>query len=160
MEVLPKRILIIDANYYDEISANLINGINSAIEDLGQKDTEIKKSNIFLSHRIVSGALEIPQAINLILSNEFHHSFENRISGIIAVGCVIRGETSHYDIVADNSARGIMDLSFKYNIPITNAILTVDNYDQAIKRSKDKGQHALKALLGLINLTIIDDFSR
>ena len=76
MEVLPKRILIIDANYYDEISANLINGINSAIEDLGQKDTEIKKSNIFLSHRIVSGALEIPQAINLILSNEFHHSFE------------------------------------------------------------------------------------
>ena len=49
MEVLPKRILIIDANYYDEISANLINGINSAIEDLGQKDTEIKKSNILLS---------------------------------------------------------------------------------------------------------------
>ena len=134
--------------------------ITSVILALGQIDSTIHTPNIFLSPRVCSGVLEIPLAINLCLSNDFYHSFENRISGIIAVGCVIRGETSHYDIVADNSARGIMDLSFKYNIPITNAILTVDNYDQAIKRSKDKGQHALKALLGLIDLTIIDDFSR
>ena len=89
--------------------------------------------------------MEIPQAINLVLKKAHY-------DGIIAVGCVIRGETSHYDIVADNSARGIMELSFKYNIPITNAILTVDNYDQAIVRSKDRGQHALRALIGLMNI--------
>ena len=134
-----KKILIIDAYYYDEVSANLLNGINAALEE------EFKELNLNPDYIVVSGALEIPQAINLVLQ-------KTKYDGIIAVGCVIRGETSHYDIVADNSARGIMELSFKYNTPITNAILTVDTYDQAIARSKDRGQHALKALIGLMNI--------
>tara|TARA_B100000686_G_scaffold347491_1_gene436348 strand:+ start:888 stop:1307 length:420 start_codon:yes stop_codon:yes gene_type:complete len=136
-----KKILIIDAYYYDEVSANLLNGINAALEE------EFKELNLNPDYIVVSGALEIPQAINLVLQ-------KTKYDGIIAVGCVIRGETSHYDIVADNSARGIMELSFKYNTPITNAILTVDTYDQAIARSKDRGQHALKALIGLMNIGI------
>tara|TARA_B100000575_G_C22891841_1_gene518989 strand:- start:317 stop:736 length:420 start_codon:yes stop_codon:yes gene_type:complete len=136
-----KKILIIDAYYYDEVSVNLLNGINAALEE------EFKELNLNPDYIVVSGALEIPQAINLVLQ-------KTKYDGIIAVGCVIRGETSHYDIVADNSARGIMELSFKYNTPITNAILTVDTYDQAIARSKDRGQHALKALIGLMNIGI------
>jgi|TARA_B100001939_G_scaffold225092_1_gene193808 6,7-dimethyl-8-ribityllumazine synthase len=134
-----QKILIIDAYYYDEVSTNLLDGINSALSG------EFKDLNLNPDYIVVAGALEIPQAINLVLK-KVHYD------GIIALGCVIRGETSHYDIVADNSARGIMELSFKYNIPITNAILTVDNYDQAIVRSKDRGQHALKALIGLMNI--------
>ncbi len=134
-----KKILIVDAYYYDDVSTNLLNGINSELRD------EYKELNLNPDYIVVAGALEIPQAINLILS-------KTNYDGIIAVGCIIRGETSHYDVVADNSARGIMELSFKYNVPITNAILTVDNYDQAIARSKERGQHALRALIGLMNI--------
>ena len=134
-----KRILIVDAYYYDEVSTNLMDGIKSSFND------EFKELNLKPDYIIVAGALEIPQAINLVLKKTSY-------DGIIAVGCIIRGETSHYDIVADNSARGIMELSFKYNTPITNAILTVDSYDQAIARSKERGQHAVKALIGLMNI--------
>ena len=136
-----KKILIIDAYYYDEVSTNLMDGIQTSLDD------EFKKLNLKPDYIVVAGALEIPQAINLVLK-------KTNYDGIIAVGCIIRGETSHYDIVADNSARGIMELSFKFNTPITNAILTVDNYDQAIARSKERGQHAVKALIGLMNIGI------
>ena len=76
--------------------------------------------------------------------------------GVIALGCVIRGETSHYDIVANLSAKGLMDLAIEFDIPVGNGILTVDNRDQAWARArvdgKNKGRDAARACLRLMEL--------
>ena len=112
------EVLIVDANYYKEISENLLNGIREFSKITSAKFDYVE----------VSGALEVPLAINIIMQKKSY-------DGVIGVGCVIRGETEHYDIVANLSAKGLMDTSIKYNIPITNAILTVNNYQQALERS-------------------------
>jgi 6,7-dimethyl-8-ribityllumazine synthase len=79
-----------------------------------------------------------------------NHSYD----GAVALGCVIRGETSHYDIVAGESARGLMDLALRHAFPIGNGILTVDNEEQAMARAApdrgDKGGDAVRAVLSLL----------
>ena len=95
----------------------------------------------------VLGALEIPILIKkAIISNKY--------DGFIALGCVIRGETSHYDIVSNYSAKALIDLAINNTIPISNGILTVDNKEQALVRAcktkKNNGGHAAKACIELI----------
>ena len=140
---MKKNIYIINANYYEEISDRLIGGAKIF---LNEND---------IDHEIVNvpGALEIPTAINLIhdkINND------NVDIGFTAIGCVIRGETSHYDIVVNESASGITQLSISNNIIITISILTVENKKQALDRSLDettnKGYHAAYACNLLIDI--------
>ncbi len=134
------RILIVQAPYYKEITDNLCKGAMSLLK--AKRLRGIEKVN-------VAGALEIPVAIKLASRNGY-------FDGFIALGCVIRGETSHYDIVAGESARGLMDLSLKYNLVIGNGIITCENMDQAIVRAdpeqKNKGGEAAHAVLSLLEL--------
>ena len=138
-----KKIYIINANYYEEISDRLVGG---AINFLNKNDIGYEIVN-------VPGALEIPTVINLIHNKINTNTFD---IGFIAVGCVIRGETSHYDIVVNESASGITQLSIINNIIITNSILTVENNKQALERSlndtTNKGYHAAYACNLLLDI--------
>lgn len=134
-----KKILIVEARFYPKISDLLLNGAIAKIKQAGF-DYEVIN---------VMGALEIPIAISFAIESK-------KYAGFVALGCVIRGETSHYDIVANESARGLMKLSLKKHLAIGNAILTVENESQAIVRAdpaqKDKGGFAVAACLRMIEL--------
>lgn len=93
---------------------------------------EINKNNLDYDIITVSGALEIPIAIAITINKN------NYYDGYIALGCVIRGETSHYDTVCNESARGLMDIGIKNKIPIANGIITVENEEQALERANPK----------------------
>ena len=130
------KICIVSAPYYKDITENLIRGALNVLKRINA-DTEIVE---------VSGALEIPTAIRLM---------ENQFDGFIAVGCVIRGETTHYEIVSTESSRGLANLGLE-KVCIGNAILTVENRLQAEKRADpkvfDKGGEACNALLSIIKI--------
>ena len=130
------KICIVSAPYYKDITENLIRGALNVLKRINA-DTEIVE---------VSGALEIPTAIKLM---------ENQFDGFIAVGCVIRGETTHYEIVSTESSRGLVNLGLE-KVCIGNAILTVENRLQAEKRADpkvfDKGGEACNALLSIIKI--------
>jgi 6,7-dimethyl-8-ribityllumazine synthase len=102
----------------------------------------------------VPGALEIPQAI--VIALDAAAGRKAHYDGVVALGCVIRGETSHYDIVAGESARAIMDIGVGRGIPVGNGILTVDKEEQAWARARpegqDKGAGAAEAALALVRL--------
>ena len=130
------KICLVSAPYYKEITDNLIRGALNVLKKI-KADTEVVE---------VSGALEIPTAIKLM---------ENKFDGFIAIGCVIRGETTHYEIVSTESSRGLASLGLE-KICIGNAILTVENKMQAEKRADpkifDKGGEACNALLSVIKI--------
>jgi len=138
------RILVVEARYYDVIADMLLRGAQRVL-----KDAEATFDVV-----TVPGALEIPAAIMIAL-----HGSEARdepYEGVVALGCVIRGETSHYDIVAGESARAIMDISIARDMPMGNGILTVDTDAQARARARptgeDKGAGAARAALALVRL--------
>jgi 6,7-dimethyl-8-ribityllumazine synthase len=135
------RILIVESRYYEEIATMLLSGAKRSIEAVGANYAVIT----------VPGALEIPQAIALAFDAE-----REAYAGAVALGCVIRGETSHYDIVAGESARALMDIGIARGIPVGNGILTVDTLDQARARAApdkgDKGGTAAVAALALVRL--------
>jgi 6,7-dimethyl-8-ribityllumazine synthase len=130
------RFLIVEARFYDAIADELRAGAEAALNAAGAEHDAIT----------VPGALEIPAAIAMAIEGEEHYD------GYIALGCVIRGETTHYDIVAGESARGLMDLSLD-GIPIGNGILTVENEAQALARARrsemDKGGGAANAAIAM-----------
>ena len=140
---MEKKILIINANYYQDISDRLISGATDYLKENG------------INYKVVDvpGALEISSAINLIINK---NNINNNETGFIAIGCVIRGETSHYDIVTNESAAGLTQLSIAKNIIVTNSILTVENKQQALDRSLDdttnKGYHAAYACNLLLDI--------
>jgi len=141
------HVMIVVSPYYEEVSKNLLEGAKKALE--GQRSTY----EVFE----VTGALEIPLAVKLGAARKEGRSSENmKFDAYIALGCVIRGETSHYDIVCNESARGLSILALDYNLPIGNGILTCDTMEQAIVRSdpnqKNKGADAVNAALSLFNL--------
>jgi len=132
------KILIVEARFYDHLNDMLIAGAKAAILAAGHKSEVIT----------VPGALEIPGAISLAdASGDF--------DGYVGIGVVIRGETYHFEIVAGESARGIMALTMD-GVAIGNGILTVENEAQALVRAdpaqKDKGGEAAKAALALLAL--------
>jgi 6,7-dimethyl-8-ribityllumazine synthase len=132
------KILIVEARFYDHLNDLMIQGARAAIEAEGH------------SHELVTvpGALEIPAAISLAAGT-------GRYEGFVAIGVVIRGETYHFEIVAGESARGIMALTLD-GLAIGNGILTVENEAQALARArpeeKNKGGEAALAALAMMKL--------
>ena len=137
-----KKVLLVCSPYYKDITQNLIKG---AIKVLRSNSVEYKIIN-------VPGALEIAPSIKIYSEKS---SKENLFDGFVALGCIIRGETYHFEIVSNESARALSDLSITYSLPIGNGILTVENKEQAIERSDplrlNKGAGAALACLSLIN---------
>lgn len=132
------KFLIVEARFYDHLNDMLIAGAQTALEDAGHKADVIT----------VPGALEIPGAIGIAAES-------GRYDGYVAIGVVIRGETYHFEIVAGESARGLMALSMD-GLAIGNGILTVENEAQALVRAdpdqKDKGGEAAKAAIAMLDL--------
>ena len=132
--------LIVEARFYTDLGDALAEGAIAAIEAAGGTYERVA----------VPGALEIPGAIVLAASSG------QNFAGYVALGCVIRGETSHYDTVCNESARGIMELTIKDQLAIGNGIITVENGDQAWARArkddKDKGGDAARAALAMAEL--------
>lgn len=128
------RILIVEARFYPEISDALYEGATAVL------GSEVETDRV-----TVPGALEIPGTIRLAIG---------RYDGFVALGCVIRGETHHFEIVANESARGLMDLMVRDGLCIGNGILTVEDEAQALHRARpgelDKGGAAARACLALI----------
>jgi len=134
------KILVIEARYYEKISDALLEG---AIEVLQKGGAEVTKVT-------VPGALEIPHVIS------YAHAAKAGFKGYVALGCVIRGETTHYDYVCQESARALMDLAVNHQLAIGNGIITVETEDQAWARAskdkKDKGGFAANAVLKMIKI--------
>lgn len=132
------KILIVEARFYDHLNDMLLDGARAAIEEAGHKHETIT----------VPGALEIPAAVALAADSGAYDAF-------VALGVVIRGETYHFEIVAGESARGLMALSMD-GLPIGNGILTTEDEAQAIVRADrahlDKGGAAAKAALAMLAL--------
>ena len=143
---MAKNVCIVVSNYYKEISNGLEIG---AIKFCNENSIEYKKI-------YVPGALEIGPAIKILSNSKYKTTSNTYYDGFIALGCVIRGETSHFDIVINESARAITNLSLDYSLIIGNGILTVENKQQAIERSNDnennKGYHAAIACSVIIDL--------
>lgn len=127
--------LIVEARFYDDLADALLAGATAALTAAGASYEVVP----------VPGALEIPATIAMALRSGKPYA------GYVALGCVIRGETKHFDIVATESARGLMDLSVAFAVPIGNGILTVDTEEQAWARARaddqDKGGGAARAAL-------------
>ena len=137
------HLLIVEARFYDHIADALLDGATGALEDAGATWDVIT----------VPGALEIPAVIAMALDAEDE---ETGYDGYVALGTVIRGETYHFDIVANESCRAIMDLSVNESIAVGNGILTVENEGQALVRARrgdnDKGGDAARAALSMIEI--------
>ncbi|MGO9631430.1 MAG: 6,7-dimethyl-8-ribityllumazine synthase [Xanthobacteraceae bacterium] len=138
------RILIVEARYYDDLADLLLTGAMKALEEEGAEVERIS----------VPGSLEIPPAIAIAIeaAQRKHRPYD----GVVALGCVIRGDTIHFEIVANESARGLMDISIARGVPIGNGIVTVNTEAQAFERARpeemDKGGDAARAALALVHL--------
>ncbi len=138
------RILIVEARYYDDIADFLLAGAMKVLEAAGAKVDRIT----------VPGSLEIPGAIAIALdaAKRKRRPYE----GVVALGCVIRGDTIHFEIVSQLSAQGLMELSVARAMPIGNGIVTVNTVTQAMARARleeqDKGGDAASAALALVRL--------
>jgi 6,7-dimethyl-8-ribityllumazine synthase len=138
------RILIVEARFYDDIATSLLEGATRALTKAGAAFDVVT----------VPGSLEIPTAI--VIALEAAKARRKPYDGVVALGCVIRGETLHYEIVSNESARALMELSVARKIPIGNGILTVETDAQAWARARpsedDKGGGAAEAALSLVRL--------
>lgn len=134
-----KPILLVVSPYYEDIAAELVRGATHAVQASGHSFERID----------VPGALEIPAAIACAAST-------GRYAGYIGLGCVVRGETSHYDIIAEESARGLQQLAVGNMLAIGNGILTCETMEQAQERANpshgDKGGWAAKTCLRMMEI--------
>ncbi len=138
------RILVVEARYYDGLADALLEGALAAIEQAGAVADVVT----------VPGALEIPSTIAIAL--EGADAAGEPFEAAVALGCVIRGETTHYEIVSTESCRALMDISVQRRFPIGNGILTVENEAQAWARARrtemDKGGGAALAALAVLHV--------
>lgn len=134
--------LIIQSRYYEAVAADLLDGAVNALDGAGATYDSIE----------VPGVLEIPAALAMVLSSESAEDYD----GYVLLGCVIRGETTHYEIVSNESARVIMLMVVEEALALGNGILTVENAEQAQERAsreqKDKGGDAARAALAMAAL--------
>ena len=139
------RVLVVEARFYSDISDELQAGATEALAAFGTEYEVVS----------VPGAFELPAAISLAHEGA-HRPAGVRYDGYVALGCVIRGETTHYDYVCGESARGLMDLSIKKHLAIGYGVLTVEDEEQAWARAKrsegDKGGFAARTCLDMIAL--------
>ncbi|HXP76456.1 MAG TPA: 6,7-dimethyl-8-ribityllumazine synthase [Stellaceae bacterium] len=140
------HVLIVEARYYAHISDELLKGALAALEQAGASHERVT----------VPGAFEIPAAIKFAVEARAGGAEGACFDGFIALGCVIRGETTHYDYVCEQSSRGLQDLALAHDLPIGFGILTVENEAQALARArvgqKNKGGEAARACLAMIAL--------
>jgi 6,7-dimethyl-8-ribityllumazine synthase len=138
------RMLVVEARFYVHIADALWTGTKRALDDAGAQYDRIT----------VPGALEIPAAIAMAV--DAASKKRNPYDGVVALGCVIEGETYHFEVVSNESARGLMDLAIARQLPIGNGILTVDTETQALVRANpedgDKGGDAARAALTMVAL--------
>ena len=138
------RILVVEARFYDDIADALLDGAKGALD----------AARVAFDVVTVPGSLEIPAAIAIALDAAARAG--RPYDGAVALGCVIRGDTIHFEIVSMQSARGLMDLSVARAFPVGNGIITVDNEAQAWARARrselDKGGDAARAALTMLRL--------
>ena len=138
------HIMIVESRYYEEIAEELIQSVLTELEEAGATYERFE----------VPGAFEIPVAIKYAIRSMDFYAAQRRFDGYITLGCVIRGQTTHYDYVCSESARALQDLSVQYSLALGYGILTVENKDQAMARAKrseqDRGGHAARACLKMI----------
>ena len=138
------RVLVVEARFYDDLADELLAGAQGTIDAAGAKAFTVS----------VPGALEIPATIAILV--EAAERAGEPYDAAVALGCVIRGETGHYDIVAGESSRALMDLSVALRLPLGNGILTVENEAQAHARARvaemNKGGGAAEAALSVLAL--------
>lgn len=138
------RILLIEARFEAAICDELVAGATA----------RLKAAKVEIEHIRVPGALEVPIAAAIVL--DAAQKAGKPFDGLVALGCVIRGETFHFEIVAGESARALMDIGVAWRIPVGNGILTVENEAQAFARARrsegDKGGEAALAALALVRL--------
>ncbi len=138
------RVLIVEARYYDDIADQLLAGAMKVLEEAGA----------VIERVTVPGSLEIPAAI--VIALEAAKQKGRHYDGVVALGCVIRGDTIHFEIVSQLSAQGLLELSVARALPIGNGIVTVNTLTQALARARledqDKGGDAARAALALIRV--------
>ncbi len=135
-------ILIVEARFYDDIADALVDGATAVLDDAGAEYERLR----------VPGAFEIAPTIGFAARGSAAPAYD----GFIALGCVIRGQTSHYDYVCQQSARGLQDLAVRDGVALGYGILTCDNRDQAMARARrlehDRGGAAARACLAMIEI--------
>jgi 6,7-dimethyl-8-ribityllumazine synthase len=129
---------IVRARFNDELTRALADAAIAELQALGVRAKDIR-------HVTVPGALEVPLALKLLADSGDHDA-------LVAVGCVIRGETYHFELVADQSGAGVMRVGLDHSVPIANAILTVDTEAQARERVLEKGRDAARVAVEMANL--------
>jgi 6,7-dimethyl-8-ribityllumazine synthase len=134
------RYAIVVGYFYEELAAKLVASAKRVFEEAGAEEIEVVE---------VPGAFELPLAALTLAET-------GRYAGIACLGAVIRGETSHYDYVCSESARGIQDVMLRTGVPCGFGVLTVENMDQALARAgggkRDQGEHAAQAVLALARI--------
>ena len=132
------RIGIVQARFNAPVTDTLARTCLAELHALGVEPKHIK-------HVTVPGALEVPLALAALADSD-------DCDALIALGCIIRGETYHFELVANESGAGVMRVSLKHMVPIANAILTVENEAQAWARAQDKGRDAARVAVEMANL--------
>jgi 6,7-dimethyl-8-ribityllumazine synthase len=140
----PLRVLIVEARFYEHIADALLAGATRVLDEAGAQYDRLS----------VPGALEVPAAIAMAI--DAPKAKRAPYDGVVALGCVIQGETYHFELVSNESARGLMELSLGRQLALGNGILTVDNETQALARStadgRNKGAAAARAALAMVAL--------
>jgi 6,7-dimethyl-8-ribityllumazine synthase len=131
-------IAIVQARFNESITNALAEACRAELAALG-----VEEKNI--DHVFVPGALEVPVALQALAEKGGYDS-------LIALGCIIRGETYHFELVANESAAGVTRVALDYQLPVANAILTTENEEQAVARQVDKGRDAARVAVEMANL--------
>ncbi|WP_367068276.1 6,7-dimethyl-8-ribityllumazine synthase [Oryzisolibacter sp. LB2S] len=129
---------IVQARFNEDITNALAAACRAELLRLGVQEDRIQ-------HVFVPGALEVPLALQAMADRD-------EFDALIALGCIIRGETYHFELVANESGAGVTRVGLDYQIPIANAILTTENLEQAIARQTEKGQDAARVAVEMANL--------
>ncbi len=135
---MKKKILIVSSSFYKNFEKNLL------LDDLKEIDKKLFDVKLYS----VSGAYEIPQLLNILLK-------DNKYAFCIALGCIIKGQTPHFDIISQSVSDKLLEISIKYNVPVSNGVLNCNNSKQAEVRCdpklKNKGGEAVRAALSVYN---------
>jgi len=132
------RIGIVQARFNEDITNALASACLGELETLGVASGDI-------DHLMVPGALEVPTALQALAERGGYHA-------LIALGCIVRGETYHFELVANESGASVSRVALDYRLPIANAILTTENLEQAIARQTDKGRDAARVAVEMAQL--------
>ena len=129
---------IVQARFNESITNALAAACRAALLDLGVHEKHI-------THVLVPGALEVPVALQALAERD-------EFDALIALGCIIRGETYHFELVANESGAAVSRIALDYQVPVANAILTTENLDQAVARQTEKGRDAAYVAVEMANL--------